>query len=661
MVSLLAVLLAAAPADAAPDMVTTRPREYSGAINNPLKGFRDYKAGGYGLLSRQYVPWNAIEVCDGDAVERIIAHTNRITQVGGRPFGELNVKLVPRVYLDWDGTQGPPDSPRQHWPADMVEFDYDSPDFDRRLRSLIGKLGLAWDRDPRIYAVEMGLIGYWGEQHSPAPTRAQRELLTECFRAAFPHKPVLVRHTDAEFMEAGFGIYYDTFANASREPHMAEQSPYIVGQFPWQATHVFPEIWRQAPIEGEVEYNWQNDRADADPVGTFGRTPDETMRNAAYRRYMIDKIRRYHCSFLGWISGYSADEPDVLAGAGEVQKAFGYRFVLESFRFSPRVEAGQPLRVELAVRNTGSAPFYLDWPLAVGLLDPASREPVWSAPLRNVDIREWLPGREWDEAAFDYRAPAELHTVADSVLLPGEVGDGEYLVALAILDRDGGMVPSVRFAIENYVLGGWHPLGRVGVGRAPGRTDVDDVVFDDPAFDATLSFRVPPELMAVAPPPVPEVASAPRWQPNPAEELINPWRYWSLGAGSDRVDKQVRFDGPVDGPAGRRVQVVSGDYRGGVNLTHTWFNQGALDPGRYRFSCQVRGTPGQVVRFDVIDGWREKAGRADLTLSAEWATHSIEFEIAAAFEGEARLRFEMPRDQTGEFQLTDYHLQRTGD
>lgn len=28
--------------------VTVRPPEFQGAINNPLKGFRDYKAGGYG-------------------------------------------------------------------------------------------------------------------------------------------------------------------------------------------------------------------------------------------------------------------------------------------------------------------------------------------------------------------------------------------------------------------------------------------------------------------------------------------------------------------------------------------------------------------------------------------------------------------------------------
>lgn len=33
-------------------LVTVRPPELQGAINNPLKGFRDYKEGGYSLIMR---------------------------------------------------------------------------------------------------------------------------------------------------------------------------------------------------------------------------------------------------------------------------------------------------------------------------------------------------------------------------------------------------------------------------------------------------------------------------------------------------------------------------------------------------------------------------------------------------------------------------------
>jgi len=156
--------------------VTVVPPEFHGAINNPLKGFRDYKEDGYGLLKRQYIKWNDIEVSADDSVERIIAHTNKFTETKGKHFEDLNVKLVPRVYLDWDGSPG-----KQYWPADLHTFDYDSPAFQEKLRRLVEKLGQAWDEDPRIFAVQMGLIGYWGVHHNPAPTVVPRRLLREAF------------------------------------------------------------------------------------------------------------------------------------------------------------------------------------------------------------------------------------------------------------------------------------------------------------------------------------------------------------------------------------------------------------------------------------------------------------------------------------------------
>ena len=628
------------------EWVTVTPPEFPGAINNPLKGYRAYKPDGYGLLERIYIPWNAIEVGADDSVERIIAHTNKITQIKGRRIEELNVKLVPRVYLDWNGTSG-----KQNWPADLHTFDYDSPAFQERLRRLVAKLGEAWDNDPRIFAVQMGLIGYWGEHHTPAPTAAQRRLLTDAFQKAFKNKPVLVRHTDPEFMAAGFGIYYDTFATLIREPHTKIQD-----QFPWQATHVYPEIWKRAPIEGEVEYNWQKTRPQTEPENTFGRTPDETMKEPAYRHYLIDKIRRYHASYLGWISGYNATDPTVLAGAAELQKAFGYRFVIESLSYPLTAQPGGNLRLKLTVRNTGSAPFYLDWPLAVALLDAKTRQPVWSAPLHGVDIRRWLPGEDWDSTASVYRRPAQPHHAAGEAKLPSDLKPGDFILALAILDRQGGMTPSVRFATKNYFRGGWHPFGFIGVGQTPPDAALKNVAFDSPAFDPSLSYQVPEKLLAVQPPPMPKVTAVARWAPDPAQELINPWRYWTLESRSKNVEKRVSADGPVAGPAERRVVSVVGDFGQGSSLKSTFFNAGKLKPGRYRFACQVRGTAGQAVQFQVTDGGRSIVTATAIPLSPEWQERVVEFEIKAPSKEETSLRFILPNGASGEFALTDTRL-----
>ncbi|MFZ4766415.1 MAG: DUF4832 domain-containing protein, partial [Roseimicrobium sp.] len=585
--------------------VTVTPPEFQGAINNPLKGFRDYKKGGYGLVERQYIKWSDIEVCAGDSVERIVAHTNKITIFKGKRFEELNVKLVPRVYLDWNDEVGAGKDQRQHWPADLHAFDYDSPAFQGRLKAFVAKLGQAWDNDPRIFAVQMGLIGHYGEHHTPAPTADQRRLLAEAFKAAFKNKPVLVRHTDAEFMEAGFGIYYDTFAYIDREPPEGSKE-----QFPWQATHVYPDIWKRAPIEGEVEYNWQAQRDNAKPKQTFGRTPDETMKEPAYRRYMLDKIRRYHASYLGWIDNYDESNREVLAGAAELQKVFGYRFVLDSVSYPKTAKPDSKLTVKLAVRNAGSAPFYLDWPVAVALLDPETKKPVWSGPLSGLDIRKWLPGEDWDSAAFAYRRAAKQNLSSGTAMLPSGIKAGHYILALGILDRQGGMVPSARFATENYFRGGWHPFGFIGIGKAPEDVALKNIALDSPAsldspaFDDSLSYKVPEALRSVQTPPVPAVKAVTQWTPDPKMELINPWRYWTLDEATKTVEKQIRMDGPVKGPTGGQVIRVAGDFGDRSRLDYTFGKDYKLDKGRYRFTCRVRGTPGLSVEFEVGDGWR---------------------------------------------------------
>lgn len=622
--------------------VTVSPREFEGAINNPLKGFRDYKQDGYGLLVRTYVEWNSIEVGADDAVDRIIARTKEITQINGRRFEDLNVKLVPRVFLDWSGT-----SKRHHWPADLQTHDYDSPEFQERLKRLIAKLGEAWDNDPRIFAVQMGLIGFWGEHHNPAPTAAQRRLLTEAFQKAFKNKPVLVRHNDAEFMQAKFGIYYDTYANISREPPNGPKD-----QFPWQATHVYSNNWKHAPMEGEVEYNWQKQRADAKPTETFGLTPNETMTVPAYRRFMIGMIRRYHTSYLGWISKYDHTDRDVLAGAAELQKAFGYRFVIESAGYPLTVQPGKKITVKLSTRNTGSAPFYLDWPVAVALLDPSTKKPVWSSPLAGVDIRKWLPGEDWDSAAFAYRRPAAACRDEGFATLPSDIKPGQYIIALAILDRQGGMMPSARFAIENYFRGGWHPLGFVGVGESPKEVALKNVSFDSPAFDNSLHYKVPEKLLAVKTPPATPVKAVTRWTSDPNVELINPWRYWTIHPPVAALEKQIL----AEGTDAKRVIRVTGDFGKNSSLSYTFGRGIKLNPGRYRFAFRVRGTPGQTVEFKLADDWRTVTKETQIALTDEWQEHIIEFEIKTKFADETTLRFSLPRDVKGTFDLTDTRL-----
>ncbi len=627
-------------------MVTVRPEEFSGAIDNPLKGFRggSIRSGGYGKLVRSYVPWNKIEVNVDDSVERIIAHTNEIT----KGFAENNVKLVPRVFLDWDGEprkQGDWPTKGQHWPRDLPTWDYDSEQFQSRLVRLVEKLGEAWDQDPRIFSVQMGLIGMWGEDHDPESTKAQRVALAQAFRDAFPNKTVCVRHPHATYMAAGFGIYYDTFAYPGREEGW---SRWLIGNYPDQ--------WRTAPIEGEVEYNWQKKDNDTE---FFGTTPDQTMTSARFRRYMIGKIRQYHANHLGWIATYSHGDKDVLAGAAEIQKAFGYRFLIDEFSYTPRVDPGGELAVSFKVRNTGSAPLYLDWPVSLALLDSETRQPVWQAVLKTAKPREWMPGSRWDEESFEYREPAETFVVNERVTLPGDLAEGTYVVAIAILDRQGGMVPSARFAIRNYYTGGYHPLSRVGVGVEPGETALDPSTFDSPAFDETLHYIVPHRLLNIAAPPEPTGKRVKPWQPS-AEEMIDPHRYWDMTSRGVESEKRVSFDGPNDAKVitvacTKTDTPVYYSYGKTHSLHYGFFGVEWEQGATYRLTFKAKGTPGYQAWFRPAERWQGVAESVTLDLSQQWQAHSIEF-VPDRDCTDPMLTFSLPQDRTGEFSICEPHL-----
>lgn len=280
----------------------------------------------------------------------------------------------------------------------------------------------------------------------------------------------------------------------------------------------------------------------------------------------------------------------------------------------------------------------------------------WSAPLSGVDIRRWLPREDWDCAAGAYRRPAQSNDVAGSASLPGDLRPGDYI--LALFDRQGGMVPSARFAVTNYFRGGWHPLGFIGVGKTPSEVALKNVAFDSPAFDPSLSYRVPAKLLAARMPPVPEVQAATRWTSDPKKEIIDPWRYWILEGASTNLEKQVSADGPVEGPAGRRVISVVGEFGPSSSLRCTFYNAGKLTPGRYRFACRVRGTAGQSVQFETLDGWRRFGLATAIPLTPEWHEHVVEFELAALTMEGTGLRFVLQGGATGEFAVTDTRLRK---
>ncbi len=502
--------------------------EYPGAMRNPMKGFREFFMRGsdrrrpaypypFGSMIKEYMPWNMLERDAGDSVATVVACSNRLWA----GVEEQNVKVIPRVFIvwmePWHGGQAknphnPYDLNGWHWPADMpgetgpyrqrpgspgayveeadslacISGGYFDPRFPDRVRALVRKLGQAWDNDPRVAYVEMGIIGEWGEHHDPDLSTVypphdeprhvagrtwipgMQKVLGDAFREAFRNKKVMVRYA-YEFNDYDFGIYWDSWAQPEEE-----------GRGYREMLHR-GDYWRNCPVGGEITWNW----------GTLQlngfRSLEDCLKDSLTFSRTMEQVRNLHCNHLGGVTWADFSDSLFMARAGELQKAMGYRFVMTQATFPRQLKRGRRFRVGIEVENRGSSPFYYDWPVELALLDARSRQPVWKKKFSRAHISAWMPGEDWDSRAGAYRLQPAGNRLCGSFRLPQEVKSGTYILAVGILDPACNR-PTLRFANTNYLQGGYHPLGYVGVGCSPERVELPTTEFYDLQADTTLNY-----------------------------------------------------------------------------------------------------------------------------------------------------------------------------
>jgi hypothetical protein len=443
---------------AAPASVTVQLTETSEAFRNPMKGFRPsryipdatFKDYEYTSTYKHYIPYSALESSAADTAQKIKDWSD--ASWGG--LRARNLKVIPRVVIVYPGTG-------EYWgdlPHDGTPAEWATPELQARLVAFVAKLGQAWDDDPRVAAVEMGLWGKWGEHNIYPDTvggsdripAGFQKALGDAFVAAFKKKKILVRYPNTFTDYANFGFYWDSFALPDDDN--AGGGAGIVAR----------DVWRSQMVSGEVAYDWGDQ-------SKLGGSPNGTLGSAANTDYVIGQIQRLHASSLGWIAEYTPDGGTISANAARAQKALGYRFVIKGATFSGNVSSGGTMSVALTVTNVGSAPFYYGWPVEVSLLDDA-RAPVWRATFTTADVTQWVGG-----ASQTVQGTFALTTVAN----------GTYTLAVAILDPAAGK-PGLRFANTNYYRGGRTPIGRVTIGGSAPAQSLGP--FDALKGDDTLSY-----------------------------------------------------------------------------------------------------------------------------------------------------------------------------
>ncbi|USX25342.1 DUF4832 domain-containing protein [Oxalobacteraceae bacterium OTU3CINTB1] len=436
--------------------------ESSEAFKNPMKGFRPtryiqdstFPSHEYATVYKQYIKYTDLENNATDSVQKIKDWSN----VAWAGIENKNIKVIPRVIIVYPNGPGG----GQYWPAgiahDGTPSQWTTVQLRNRLVSFVSKLGQAWDGDPRVAAVELGLWGNWGEHHIYPATLPNGEdripvdfqtALGTAYAQAFPSKKVMVRYPDS-FSGFQVGYIWDSFAL----PDEAAAGEALIAR----------KTWPTQMNSGEVAYDWGDQ-------SRLGGSPDGTLSSASNTDYVIDWIRRTNTSSLGWIAEYSAGNTTIAANATKMQKALGYRYVLGSATFPLQSQSGSNFPVSFTITNKGNAPFYYRWPVKASLLR-ADKSVAWSGSF-STDIRTWMPGKSY--------------TVSQAFALPSSLGNGVYTLALSINDPAGDL-PSLRFANKNYYSGGWTVVGKVGVGQTP--TNQNLGTFDVLKTDSSLKYNL---------------------------------------------------------------------------------------------------------------------------------------------------------------------------
>ena len=496
--------------------VTVNPAEYLYAIRNPMKGLREFFGPGYdkvrdeypypyGSIIKEYMQWNMLEDNESDGVDKIIAYSNHRWQ----GVEDINVKVIPRIYIVWmepwhggyaknTHTDNPDDLNGWHWPSDIPGETYDEddlnapiiggychPTFQERVKKLVEKAGQAWDNDPRVAYVEMGIIGEFGEHHDPdittvwaphdQPNHVENrtwlpgieKVLGDAFTAAFKNKKVMVRYA-YEFKDYEFGIYWDSWSQPQEIVRGYEEMKKL------------GDRWKTQPIGGEITWNWGD-------LARF-KSFEEVVADKDTREYVMEQIRNLHCNHLGGITWADFNEPEFRKNAEILQKAMGYRFIINEFSYPKEIKVGAQFPISFKVVNSGSSPFYYNWPVEVALLDPESHQKVWGKILEEVNISEWMPGDNWSVDEHKYQIAPPTYHIRKNISIDAPIAKGKYILALTVLDP-AGMQPSLRFANENYFEGGYHPMGYIGIGESVADTRLNPDLFFDIQSDKSLKYQ----------------------------------------------------------------------------------------------------------------------------------------------------------------------------
>jgi hypothetical protein len=425
-----------------------------GAYKNPLKGFNSgwWNDFDYATVGFQYLSWKEFEPLNGgfdfDAVEAVL----------DRP-GTKGKHFILRLYCDWfgeskDSNAGPKWLYSDFGVARLENTDgkyvtnFNDPNFIKQAIEAIEVLAAHYDDDPRVYAFEIGILGYWGEWHTFgfgenfSINENSKNQIVNTYKDTFSNAKIMGRYPWREPLASigGIGFHNDFFG------------PYAHSDEFNEAVDI-KNKWLEGPIGGEAPPEFEGPQA----IEVFGTTRG------------IEIIEKGHYSTMQAYSPcISSPDSEICKGFMKMHRKMGYNFQIENALFPIRLLQSEELTIKVNLTNIGVAPVYYDWDVQFALFHQ-DEQPI---TIYEVDyiLSHALPGE-----SFSLSASTPINVV----------DKGEYKLGLRII-QPGADQPKtnswkldarntyILFSNElpvilgtwntnHALLGGWSILGTLSV------------------------------------------------------------------------------------------------------------------------------------------------------------------------------------------------------
>jgi len=354
------------------------------------------------------------------------------------PYGTDEASDVPAWYRQETGEVLLKDRPKADWASTTAKWmvDPEKPAYAKEFGGFIRKLAERYDGNPDLEAVDLSIVGAWGESAgSNLLTETTRRQLVDSYMESFRQTPLLAQPSDAKTSAYTLSKAGNNGSNpVTLGPAVGWRADCLGDMGGFSPTYnMMTDVYPEAVIEFGLKDTWRTAPVSMEACWVMQHWKDKGWD----LQYIMDQAIKWHVSSFNAKS--SAVPPEWWPQVNQWLNRMGYRFVLRRFAFTSVIDATRELNYKSWWENKGDAPVYRHYRVALRL-SGKNKEVI--LPL-DGDPRQWMPGDNLMDGA---------------VYLPQYLSDGTYQIAVALVDPVT-LMPRIQLADQGTAQDGWYPLG----------------------------------------------------------------------------------------------------------------------------------------------------------------------------------------------------------